>query len=63
MNTLYEKKINTIKNSYVFQEIIGIYNHVESLIQLLSIMLYSVIMLLTEGVAYDNHFSKTADRG
>lgn len=63
MNTLYEKKINTIENSYVFQEIIGIYNHVESLIQLLSIMLYSVIMLLTEGVAYDNHFSKTADRG
>lgn len=63
MNTLYEKKINTIENSHVFQEIIGIYNHVESLIQLLSIMLYSVIMLLTEGVAYDNHFSKTADRG
>jgi len=56
VNTLYEKKINTIENSYVFQEIIGIYNHVESLIQLLSIMLYSVIMLLTEGVAYDNHF-------
>lgn len=63
MNTLYEKKINTIENSYDFLKYIGIYNHVESLIQLLSIMLYSVIMLLTEGVAYDNHFSKTADRG
>lgn len=56
MNTLYEKKINTIEKFYDFLKYIGIYNHVESLIQLLSIMLYSVITLPIEGVVYDNHF-------
>lgn len=56
MNTLYGKQINTIAKFYDFLKYIGIYNHVESLIQLLSIMLYSVIMLLIEGAAYDNHF-------
>ena len=55
MNTLYEKKINTIEKFYDFLKYIVIYNHVESLIQLLSITLYSVIMLLTEGIVYDNH--------
>ena len=35
MNTLYEKKINTIEKFYDFLKYIGIYNHVESQIQLL----------------------------
>ena len=35
MKTLYEKKINTIEKFYDFLKYIGIYNHVESQIQLL----------------------------
>ncbi len=55
MNTLYEKKINTIEKFYDFLKYIGIYNHVESQIQLLPIILYCVIMLLAGGIVYDNY--------
>jgi len=51
---LYEKNID--ENSYDYLKYIGNCCHVESQIQLLLIMLYSVIMLLTEGVVYVNRF-------
>lgn len=57
---MYEKKINTIEKFYDFLKYIGIYNHVESLIQLLSITLYSVIILLKGGLYMTIIFKKQA---
>ena len=51
-----KKTINIDKNSYDYLKHIGTCNHVESLIQLLSITLYSVIILLIGGIVYDIHF-------
>jgi len=53
---LYETIKNIVENSYDYLKYIESCCHVESQIQLLSIMRYSVIMLLIERVVYDNNF-------
>jgi len=52
---LYEIIKNIVENSYDYLKYIGSCCHVESQIQLLPIIPYCVIMLLTGGIVYDNH--------
>lgn len=47
---------NIVETSYAYLKYIGNCRHVESLIQLLPITLYSVIILLIGGIVYDIHF-------
>lgn len=47
---------NIVEASYAYLKYIGSGRHVELQIQLLSITLYSVIILLTGGIVYDIHF-------
>ena len=46
---------NIVETSYAYLKYIGNCRHVELQIQSLSIMLYSVIILVTEGAIYDNY--------
>ena len=53
---MYEKIKNIDENSCDYLRYIGSCRHIESQIQLLSITLYSVIILLIGGIVYDIHF-------